>query len=110
MKIEHYSFGNIVINGKTYSSDVIIFPERIRSNWRRKEGHRISIDDLIEVLEEKPKKLIVGTGASGMVLVPNEVKEILTEKGIELVILKTEEACQRFNAEKNVVAALHLTC
>ncbi len=26
MKIDSYSFGKIVINGKTYASDVIIYP------------------------------------------------------------------------------------
>ena len=110
MKIEHYSFGTIVINGTKYSSDVVIFPDRVHSNWRRTEGHRISIEDLKEILEEKPQKLIVGTGASGMVVVSDEVKETLQEMDIELEIFKTEEACRRFNEEKHVVAALHLTC
>ncbi len=110
MKIEHYSFGNIVINGKSYSTDVIIFPNRVKSDWWREEGHRVSIVDLKEVIKKKPKKLIIGTGAHGMVVVPDETKEKLKEKGIDFEIVKTKEACELFNKEKDVVAALHLTC
>ena len=110
MKIEKYSFGNITINGKTYNNDVIIFPDRVKPDWRREEGHKISIADLKEIIKEKPKKLIIGTGAYGMVVVPNEVKEKLKEEGIEFEILETKEACHLFNEEKNAVAALHLTC
>ena len=110
MKIDQYSFGNIVINGRKYTSDVIVFPDRVSANWWRKEGHKIHIDDLKEVVKEKPKKVIIGTGASGMVVVPADVKEKLKEEGIEIEIIKTEEACRRFNAEEGIVAALHLTC
>lgn len=110
MKIERYSFGSITINGKTYSNDVIIFPNRVISDWRRKEGHKICIEDLEEIIKEKPKKLIIGTGAYGMVVVPAEVREKLEEEDIEFEILKTKEACRIFNKEKNAVAALHLTC
>jgi len=110
MRIEKYSFGSITINGKTYSNDVIIFPDRVKINWRRREGHKINIEDLEEIIKEKPKKLIIGTGAYGMVAVPAEVKEKLRERGIKFEILKTEEACHLFNKEKGAVAALHLTC
>lgn len=33
MKIDHYSFGKIIINGKTYPSDVIIYPDSVDSSW-----------------------------------------------------------------------------
>ncbi len=36
MKISDYSFGNITINGETYTKDVIIYPDRIFSLWWRK--------------------------------------------------------------------------
>ena len=29
MHIDNYSFGRIVINNKTYSSDVIVYPNRV---------------------------------------------------------------------------------
>jgi len=112
--IESYSVGQIVVDGKRYTSDIIIFPNRIKDNWRRKEGHRLNIEDLKEVLQEKPEILVLGTGYYGFVKVPSEIKEYLKGKGIELVIQSTKDACNTFNSllksGKKVVAALHLTC
>jgi len=33
--IESYSFGQMVIDGQEYTSDLIIFPDRINSSWWR---------------------------------------------------------------------------
>ena len=45
MPVEHYSFGRITIDGKTYTSDVIVIKGEVRS-WWRKEGHRVALDDI----------------------------------------------------------------
>lgn len=112
--IEFYDFGIIVINGKRYASDVIVFPDRVKDNWWRKEGHRLAIEDLQEVLEAEPQVIIVGTGYSGLIKITDEVKQHLNERGIQLVIERTDDATKTFNklakSGEKVVAALHLTC
>jgi len=112
--IDSYSFGQIVVNGKRYTNDIIIFPNRIKDNWWRKIGHRIDIEDLKEAIQEKPEILVVGTGYFGFVKVPAEVKEYVKRKGIELIAQSTKDACNTFNSllksGKKVVAALHLAC
>ncbi len=112
--IDSYSFGRIVIGGRSYSADVIVFPDRVIDNWWRKEGHRLYVEDLKEVLEEKPEVLVVGTGHSGLVKVLAETKNHVESMGIELIIEPTREACETFNdvmrSGRKVVAALHLTC
>jgi hypothetical protein len=111
--IDSYDFGRITIDGKCYSTDLLVFPDKIKTGWRRKEGHRLQIADLKEVLEAKPDVLVVGTGYLGMMTVPHETRIAVESAGIELVIQKTAEACQTFNRlieSRNVVAALHLTC
>jgi len=112
--IESYDFGRIVVNGKRYMSDLIVFPSYVKDGWWRKEGHRLSVEDLKEVFEARPQVLVVGTGYSGLMRVPEEVKEHLAERGIELIVKPTREACEAFNdllrSGKRVVAALHLTC
>ena len=45
-KIESYRFGQIVIDGESYSNDVIIFPDHVKQNWRRNSGHNLVTDDL----------------------------------------------------------------
>ncbi|MEW6685468.1 MAG: Mth938-like domain-containing protein [Candidatus Edwardsbacteria bacterium] len=112
--IESYSFGQIKIDGKTYTSDVIIYPNRVNASWWRKGGHCLCLEDLTEVLQDKPEILIIGTGAAGIMQVPKETKEKMEKAGIELHILKTKESCKKYNellkAGKKVIAALHLTC
>lgn len=113
MKIEHYSFGRITIDGRDYTSDVIIYPDKVDPSWWRKEGHRLAIDDLKNILGSKPEVLIIGTGAYGTMVVPKETEEYLKKKGIKLIADDTKSACETFNklsGSGKVVAALHLTC
>lgn len=112
MRIDHYSFGRIVIDGKAYHSDVIIYQDRIRSDWYRTRGHRVGTDDIREILETRPSLLIIGTGAYGLVKIDQEVKDMLRKSSIELIAKPTKEACEEYNRIKSekVVAGLHLTC
>jgi len=36
--IDGYSFGRIVVEGKEYTSDLIIYPDHIQGDWWREEG------------------------------------------------------------------------
>ncbi|HEY93174.1 MAG TPA: hypothetical protein G4O17_05465 [Dehalococcoidia bacterium] len=111
--IDSYQFGLIVVNGKRYYSDVIIFPDRVRDSWWRKSVHRLCLDDIAEVIAESPEVLVVGTGSSGLVKVLPEVKQSLDAQGIRLIAEPTSEACNIYNKlchSQRVVAALHLTC
>jgi hypothetical protein len=111
--IDSYDFGRIVINGKRYNSDLIVFSDKVRDGWWRKEGHRLHVDDLKDVLEFKPEVLVVGTGYSGLMRIPPETRRYVESEGIELISQKTAEACETFNRlgkSRKVVAALHLTC
>lgn len=70
--IDFYEFGRIKINGKLYFKDLIIFPDGIKENWWRKEGHKLGAEDIEEVIAEKPEVLIVGTGYYGYMEVLQE--------------------------------------
>ncbi|MFB0501433.1 MAG: Mth938-like domain-containing protein [Candidatus Bathyarchaeia archaeon] len=112
--IDSYDFGQIVINGRRYTSDVIVLPDRVRESWWRREGHRLHVEDIEGALqEEKPEVLVVGTGYSGLMKVLPETENYLKSKGIELIVQSTREACKTFNRlvkSKRAIAALHLTC
>ena len=114
MKITDYEFGRIGVEGKTYTSDVIIYPEKVRDSWWRKEGHRLHLEDLEEVISAKPELLIVGTGYYGNMVVPKETLTRLESEGIKVRVAPTGEAVKLFNQLQReaavIVAALHLTC
>ncbi len=111
--IDSYQFGEIVINGNKYSSDVIIFPDKVIDNWWRKAGHELCLEDIAEVLKENPEVLLVGSGDSGLMKVLPEVEKIAKAQGIELIVDTTDRACETYNQlchSRRLVAALHLTC
>ncbi len=113
MRIELYSFGKIVIDGRTYTSDVIIYPGRVDASWWRKEGHYLQAADLTDVINAMPDILIVGTGYSGVMTVPEETIRFVRSKGIEMKIERTGKAVELYNTPvkgRKVIAAMHLTC
>ena len=99
--IDSYSFGKIVIEGKIFNSDVIIYQDNIDHKWWRKEGHLLQKEDLYDVLKHRPKILIVGTGNPGLMKVPEETKQYIKSKGIKLIIDNTEKACKIYNKLKS---------
>ncbi len=117
MKIELVAFGNLEVEGRPYSRDVIIEGGRIR---RRKKGPSKPLRDRfghtpLSLLEEIPwgkPRLIVGTGADGLLPVMPEVEAEAERRGIELVALPTAEACRLLADVKprDAYAILHVTC
>jgi hypothetical protein len=114
--IDSYAFGKIVVNGTAYTSDIILFPDRVVDGWWRREGHRLYAEDLDEVLRARPQPevLVVGTGSSDLMKVSKGVEEGLRARGIEVIVQPTPQACQTYNelseSGRRVVGALHLTC
>jgi hypothetical protein len=113
MHIDSYEFGAIVIDGRTYRQDLLIWPGTIKSDWWRIEGHLLQLPDLTEVFQANPQVLVVGQGAYGNMVIDQEVEKYLREQGIELIAHPTGEAVQAINARSGrtrLAAALHLTC
>jgi hypothetical protein len=114
MHIDSYSFGSMTVDGKTYRSDIIIFPDHIDPNWWRAEGHSLRMEDLKEVLEYKPEILVVGRGASGCMDIPVITREKLEAMGMKIIDGNTGDVYEIFNEnikkEKKVIGAFHLTC
>ncbi len=111
--IDSYQFGRIVVNGESYSSDVIIFSDRVECNWRRKSSHKLYLADMAAVLAENPDVVVIGTGMAGLMEVLPEVKQAAEARGIQLIVEPTEKACHAYNQlyqSQKAVAALHLTC
>jgi hypothetical protein len=111
-RIEGYRFGRIVVDGEEQSRDLIILPRRVVRNWWRQEGHALVLDDLQEVLDELPGRLIVGTGASGQMRPDPETLDALRRRGVDVEVARTPDAVRLF-AEADpagTAAALHLTC
>ncbi len=113
MHIDSYEFGHIVIDGRPYRNDLLIWPGKIKSDWWRREGHLLQIDDIAEALAADPQVLVVGTGNPGNMKVDPELEDYLRERGIEVVVKPTRQAVMEINdlsGRRRLAAALHLTC
>ena len=73
MHIDSYQFGRVVIDSKSYTSDVLIVAEVVQSNWWRKQGHLLLTEDIEPILSAEPAVLVVGCGASGMMKIDKQV-------------------------------------
>src|SRR5829696_6513651 len=111
-RLEDYSFGRIVVDGEEQTRDLIVLPDRVLTNWWRREGHSLALEDLTEVEDELPERLILGTGAHGRLRPPRAVIAELEQRGIDVEVLQTDDAVRRYGDldERRTAAALHLTC
>jgi hypothetical protein len=111
-RLEDYEFGRVLVDGEEHRRDVIVLPDRVVSDWRRRSGHELVIDDLAAVLDELPGRLVVGTGAYGRVRPDPEALAELRRRGVEVDVLQTDEAVRLFGELEPTesAAALHLTC
>lgn len=112
--IDEYTFGKIIINGTPYTSDIRIIRGRVFPDWWRERGHVVSVRDIEEILSAEPDVLVLGTGFYGAVKIDPPVKQILDDRDIRLIALKSGEAATELNrladARANVAAGFHLSC
>lgn len=114
LRIDGSSFGLIVIDGRQYISDLMIFPDgHVEDTWRRKSSHRLSIEDIDKLVASGPDVIVAGTGVNGLMTPEPGLKMKLSEKGIDLIALPNPKAIEHFNdlsSKKRVGACFHLTC
>jgi hypothetical protein len=116
MRISHFAFGLLEIDGVTYEHDVVI--DRGEIQKRKKKASRKFRDAFghtpLSVEENLPwrcTRLVIGTGAYGRLPVMDDVKREADERGVKLLVLPTAEAIavlRRGRRETNAV--LHVTC
>lgn len=110
-------FGELDIDGRRFANDVVIEAGRIRKrkkkpskSYRDRYGHTpLSVD---EAIPWHGARLIVGTGAYGKLPIMPEVADEAELRGIELVAVPTEQACQLIDdcPDADINAILHITC
>ncbi len=115
MRIEHYEFGLIEIDGHEERRDLMLSPSGIWSGWWRNEGHVLALEDIEILLAEHPRTLVVGTGAFGRMQPEAGLEQALHERDAKLEAMPTAEAVARINqllerGESGWAGALHLTC
>jgi polyphosphate kinase 2 (PPK2 family) len=111
--IDQFEFGAIVIDGRSYESDVIIFPDGTVEQWQAKDEHVLRPKDVKRLVKARPEAVIVGLGTVGNLRVRPQVEKRLQEIGVEIMTFKTTKACETYKelrGQRRVAALLHITC
>ena len=116
MRFASYSFGSVQVDGVSYDHDLIIDRGKIR---KRKKGASRKFRGAyghtpLSAAEDIPwrcRRLVIGTGADGVLPVMKDVHEQARRRGVDLVIVPTAQAITVLaKTTKDTNAILHLTC
>jgi hypothetical protein len=116
VRIQHFSFGSIQIDGRIYAHDVVIDRGQIRKRrkgaskpYRDRNGHTpLSAE---EQIPWRCRRLVIGTGAAGALPVMHSVQAEARRRDVELVTIPTKQAIDLLaTGAKNTNAILHVTC
>src|SRR5438128_11976939 len=117
MKARLVKFGEIEVEGKRYTHDVVIDGGKVKKRkkgpskqFREKFGHTP-----LSAGEEIPwggKRLVVGTGAHGALQVMEEDLEEAKRRGIEVLGATASEVCEMLEEvqQRQAYAILHCKC
>ncbi len=117
MRVRLVDFGLIEVDGREFEHDVVIDGGAVRKRrksaskpFRGEYGHTP-----VSTHEELPwggSRLIIGTGVYGSLPITQEVVAEADVRGVELVAVPTEQACQLVAGldRDEVYAILHVTC
>jgi hypothetical protein len=112
--IDAFAFGSMVIDGRSYHSDLIIFPDgRVQDSWRRIQGHVLSKQDIVTLIKSEPMVIIAGAGVNGRMRPEPGIESFLSKKNIQFIIAPNRQAVDWYNTEytnQKVGACFHLTC
>lgn len=112
--IDSFAFGTMVIDGRQYHSDLIVYPDgRIQDAWWRARGHVLSLADIVDLVGMRPEVIVAGMGVNGLMKPEAGLGENLAGKGIRLMAAPNKAAVGWFNdlyAKKTVGACFHLSC
>ena len=104
----------MTVSGKLYTSDLKIVNGQVFADWWRKKGHSVAVDDVTDILNATPDYLIIGSGKYGLMKVNDELREHLSDCGIQLFVEPSKTAMKIYNKMyahgKNIAAGFHLSC
>jgi hypothetical protein len=123
-RIDKTKFGSITVSGEKYEHDIVIRLNGCslaagKVEKRKKKlskavfgtSHVISLAEAEHVYEDGAKRLIIGSGQSGMVEISPEAAAFFQKKKCAVELLPTPEAIRCWNeAESPAVGLFHVTC
>ena len=112
--IDSFAFGSMIIDGRRYTSDLIIYPDgRVQDGWWRSRGHVLTRTDVQTLVEAGPEVIIAGTGIYGRMQPEPGLEKTLRKMGIQFMAGPNDQAvawCNDRSESISVGACFHLSC
>jgi hypothetical protein len=117
-KIDKTKFGSITISGEKYEHDILI---RLNGKVEKRKkklskqvfgtSHIVSLAEAEHIYEDGAKRLIIGSGQSGMVELSPQADAFFRQKKCAVELLTTPQAIRCWNeAESLTIGLFHVTC
>ena len=116
--INKTSFGSITVGGEKFTHDIFITLEgRVRKRKKKLSkavhgtSHKISLDEIRHVFEEKTEGIVIGSGHYGVAELSDEAMEFLKRQNCQVDLSITPESVRRWNSAKGKwIGLFHITC
>lgn len=94
--IHSYTEESVVVNGVSFSSSLVIMPDRLIPDWRPGSFLELSEQDFAAFVEIGPDLVVLGTGQQQRFPDPRLYRQLI-EAGIGIEIMTTPAACRTYN-------------
>jgi len=117
-KVDSFSFGSIVIDGKKYRKDMIFLPDgtvkQRRGGFLMFGSHDIKKEEIEELYGAGAEVAVVGIGTSSRARLAQRAANYVQGAKLGLLLLPSPEAVEKLNElvdqGKKVAALIHITC
>ncbi len=111
-------FGSITVEGELFEHDIVIgLDGKIRKRHKKLSkaiygtSHVISLAEAEDIFQKGAKRLIIGTGQSGMVRLSDEAAAYFRKMGCVPHLPPTPQALRAWNeADGETIGVFHVTC
>ena len=112
--IDAFTFGSMIIDGRRYSSDLIIYPDgHVQDGWRRSRGHVLTRADVQTLVDAGPEVIIAGMGIYGRMQPEPGLEKRLGKMAIQVRAGTNDQAIAWYNDRSALIrvgACFHLSC
>lgn len=117
-KIDELTFGSIVIEGRKYRRDVLIFVDgtvkKRRGGFLMFGSREIKERELEELSHGRAEVIIVGTGTDGAAHVVAQAESWAKADNVSLLVQPSYDAIVKLNEpteqKKKIAGLIHMTC
>ena len=116
--INNTEFGSVTVDGENYDHDIFItLAGKVKKRKKKLSkaiygtSHKISLDEIRHVYEEKTEGIVIGTGQYGMAELSSEAAGFLANSSCAVILKPTPEAIKEWNnSAPGWIGLFHITC